>query len=231
MKRPFSSGWCPFNETWDHEGRKQFDALLSTVYKATKAVDPTRPCIDTSGNFHTITDIYDLHDYTQEPEVFARHYAELGKSNRFDFSSAFSDRQTYDGKCPFFVSEYGGAYWSNDSSGWGYGDTPKTPEEFLDRLERLTDVLLQNNFMFGLCYTQLTDIEQEQNGLYAYDRIPKFPPEKIKAFFQRKPLLKNKIQRDCLIESGSPFAFIYDTFAFSCVTPCAVSSIFSARMP
>ncbi|MBQ8324549.1 MAG: hypothetical protein IJX82_05325 [Clostridia bacterium] len=38
----------------------------------------------------------------------------------------------------------------------------------------------------GLCYTQLTDIEQEQNGLYTYDRTPKFPPEKIHAIFARK---------------------------------------------
>jgi hypothetical protein len=42
----------------------------------------------------------------------------------------------------------------------------------------------------GLCYTQLTDIEQEQNGLYTYDRTPKFPPEKIRAIFSRKAKLE-----------------------------------------
>ena len=29
----------------------------------------------------------------------------------------------------------------------------------------------------GLCYTQLYDLEQEQNGLYYYDRTPKFDDE------------------------------------------------------
>ena len=186
FNHPAIIGWCPFNETWDQNNRKQFDDLLSLVYHATKSVDPTRPCIDTSGNFHVITDIYDLHDYEQNPEKFAEHYKELGKTNKFDFHSAFEWRQSYDGKKPFFVSEYGGIGWSENKTGWGYGDLPKTEEEFLERLEGLTDVLLNNEYIFGFCYTQLTDVEQEQNGLYTYDRKPKFSPKKIFKIFSKK---------------------------------------------
>ncbi len=205
FNHPAIVGWCPFNETWDQNGRKQFDELLSTVYHATKAADPTRPCIDTSGNYHVITDIYDLHDYEQDPAKFARHYEELGKANTFDFHQALEDRQRYDGKVPFFVSEYGGIGWSpeikSDGYGvegavvgedaWGYGKTPTTPEAFLSRLKGLTDVLLDNELMFALCYTQLTDVEQEQNGLYTYDRQPKFDPEIIHAIFARKAAIED----------------------------------------
>ena len=67
FNHPAIIGWCPFNETWDYEGRKQDDDLLAIVYRMTKLYDTTRPCIDTSGNFHVITDIYDLHDYEQNP--------------------------------------------------------------------------------------------------------------------------------------------------------------------
>ena len=79
------------------------------------------------------------------------------------------------------MSEYGGIAWNLESGGWGYGKGPATLEEFYERFKGLTDVLLDNEKMFGLCYTQLTDIEQEQNGLYYYNRTPKFDTEILKA--------------------------------------------------
>lgn len=185
---PSIIGWCPFNETWDVDGRKQQDAAIKLVYCATKAVDSTRPCIDVSGCFHVVTDIYDLHDYEQDPIVFAEHYACLPETQDVsDFVQAFKSRQNYDGKAPFFVSEYGGILWPPiKENGWGYGAAPKTEEEFLERLRGLTHALLDNKGICALCYTQLTDVEQERNGLYTYDRKPKFPPEVIKEIFGRK---------------------------------------------
>jgi hypothetical protein len=38
----------------------------------------------------------------------------------------------------------------------------------------------------GFCYTQLTDVEQEVNGLLTFDRKPKFDPAVIKAVNQQK---------------------------------------------
>ena len=190
FNHPSIIGWCPLNETWDQNGRKQYDEMLALVYKATKAVDSTRPCIDTSGNYHVVTDIYDLHDYEQNPEIFASHYEPLGNSNVFDFFSAFKDRQRYDGKMPFFVSEYGGIGWSVNE-GWSYGNAPKSAEEFIERFKGLTDALLDNENMFGFCYTQLTDVEQEQNGLYTYDRKPKFDTEIFKNILSRKAAVED----------------------------------------
>ena len=184
---PSIVGWCPFNETWDTDCRKQFDELLSLVYKTTKAVDPTRPCIDTSGNFHVMTDIFDVHSYEQDPEKFAAAYNTLPET----IQDRHEHRQKYQKGQPIFVSEYGGIAWSDDETGWGYGNAPSSKEEFLDRLKGLTDALLDNKYMFGLCYTQLTDVELEQNGLYTYDRKPKFDPEIIHKIFSRKAAIED----------------------------------------
>lgn len=178
FNHPSIIGWCPFNETWDRNGREQYDDLLSLIYRATKAADKTRPCIDTSGNFHVETDIFDLHDYEQNVEVFKKNNDKIIETGiPFD---RFTDRQTYKAGQPVFISEYGGIKWSpveinrRDVS-WGYGDTPKSEEEFKARYKGLTDALLDNPYFFGFCYTQLTDVEQEQNGIFTYDRKEKFP--------------------------------------------------------
>ena len=188
FNHPSIIGWCPFNETWNIDGKKQYDPLLDVVYRATKSADPTRPCIDTSGNYHVVTDIYDIHDYEQDPAIFASHYEKLDKGEVINHCN---DRQSYDGKLPFFVSEYGGIRWTDDTSGWGYGNAPKTEEEFLARLKGLTDAMLDNPYIFALCYTQLTDVEQEQNGLYTYGRKAKFPPEVIAPIFSRKAAIED----------------------------------------
>ena len=81
------------------------------------------------------------------------------------------------------VSEYGGIKWVGEQTmevhtpSWGYGDAPKTMEEFIDRYCGLTEAIMQTPNIMGFCYTQLTDIEQETNGLYYYDRSLKFPKE------------------------------------------------------
>ena len=189
MTRDFSSpaivGWCPFTETWDYQGRRQNDDVLRLVYRLSKALDPTRPVIDTSGNYHVETDIYDVHDYEQDPAVFAAHYG----PGSVPIYERFPDRQCYQGQT-VFVSEYGGIRWSDDISSWGYGEAPKTEQEFLDRYRRLTDALLDNPDHFGFCYTQLTDVEQEQNGLYTFDRRPKFDPALIRAINARKAAME-----------------------------------------
>ncbi len=186
VKRDYSApsiiGWCPFNETWDQNGRAQRDDVLRMTYRITKAMDPTRPCIDTSGNFHVETDIYDVHDYVQDPKEFAARY---GKGTKLLYER-FSNRQNYVSG-PAFVSEYGGIWWSDtDQDGWGYGERVKSREEFLERYRGLTEALLFNPEHIGFCYTQLTDVEQEQNGLYTYDRKAKFPPEVIRAINGQK---------------------------------------------
>lgn len=183
---PALIGWCPFNETFDvpfeHPRRAQDDEVLRDIYLLTKALDPTRPVIDTSGFYHVITDLYDLHDYEQDPAVFRRRYAALqpGEPDCYDEKRP---RQHYNGSQPLFMSEYGGTYWSPDparmdawqpDAGWLRWPKPRSEEEVCARITGLTAVLLESPAFCGFCYTQLTDVEQEFNGLYQYDRSKKF---------------------------------------------------------
>lgn len=180
FNHPSIIGWCPFNETWDFQNERnqyQNDDILSLVYKATKALDKTRPVIDTSGNFHVITDIFDVHEYRQEIDVLREEYGRLKDGILTD---RFSERQPYDGK-PVFVSEYGGAKWCpEDDDSWGYGDSIKTEEEYIQHYRDLTETFMFNENILGFCYTQLYDVEQEKNGLMTYDRKHKFNPQTIK---------------------------------------------------
>ncbi len=181
---PALIGWCPFNETWDYAGRRQCNDVLRMVYLVTKSVDPTRPCIDTSGNYHVQTDIYDIHDYEQDVAVFKANYdifAEGGELWDHVNHRGLGTRQQYSGQLPVFVSEYGGIGWTLGDKAWSYGNMPGSEEAFITRFRGLTNAILDNPRFMGLCYTQLTDVEQEQNGLFTYKRIPKFP---VQTFYQ-----------------------------------------------
>ncbi len=84
---------------------------------------------------------------------------------------------------PYFVSEYGGIWWNpgqQDEQSWGYGERPKNETAFLARYRALTEALLHHPRICAFCYTQLTDVEQEVNGLYTYDRKPKYDPALIR---------------------------------------------------
>lgn len=188
FNHPSIIGWCPFNETWDYKRRPQYDGLLSYVYDVTKQADSTRPCIDTSGNYHVKTDIYDVHDYNGDVKFFKTNFDKFATDEEL-YEHVLLDnpgRQKYPGGLPVMVSEYGGIKWETDKEfkSWGYGEDVKTEEELAKRYCGLTDALIQNKNMFGFCYTQLYDIEQEQNGLFTYTREKKFSDEtyeKIKA--------------------------------------------------
>ncbi len=191
---PSIVAWCPFNETWDYMFKPIWQPILKTIYAVTKQIDPIRPCVDASGNFHVITDIFDVHDYDQNPESLKEHYDTLVTEgtlydairNRFPRA-----RQHYNGE-PVFISEYGGIRWvEEDKEGWGYGRTPESPEAFIERYTGLTEAILQNEKISGFCYTQLYDVEQEQNGLYTYWREPKFDPEIFRKVTSQKAAIED----------------------------------------
>ena len=188
---PSVVGWCPFNETQ----RDQDPAVIRGVYHATKAADSTRPVIDTSGYQHVETDIYDVHNYTQDPGAFAAAFAALANGGE-PFRNHPDVNAPYRGE-PYFVSEYGGIWWNPgqaDELGWGYGGVdgrPRSVEAFLARYRALTETLLNHPRVCAFCYTQLTDIEQEVNGLYCYDRSQKFDPEVIRSINTQKAAIES----------------------------------------
>jgi hypothetical protein len=173
---PSIIGWCPFNETPREAGE-----LQEIIWRQTKALDPLRPIIESSGWVHTITDpeVLDGHDYNQDPVAFAKRWTD------FFVPSADPAKKSADRGIPFMVSEFGGIGWATEG-GWGYGNGPKSLDEFYSRYEGLTVALLGNPNLFGFCYTQLTDVEQEHNGLYYYDRRPKFDVGRLHAATARR---------------------------------------------
>jgi beta-galactosidase/beta-glucuronidase len=179
FNHPAIIGWCPLNETSGTQG------LLPRwmhyhLYQLTKTIDPNRLVIDTSGYIHyegVSSDLYDVHNYAM-PEGLAKELAPLFEKQWEKAFKSFPQDMSYNGKKPYFVSEFGGLWWQpgQGEGNWGYGDRPKSEAEFLDRYRKTYQVLLDNSEICGWCYTQLYDIEQEVNGLYYYDRRPKFSP-------------------------------------------------------
>jgi beta-galactosidase/beta-glucuronidase len=191
---PSIIGWCPLNETYQHlhDRITRLDDVTRAMFLATKQADPTRPVIDASGYAHRVpeTDVYDSHCYEQDPAAFARTMSGLAEDKPFVNTGPDARPWSvpYRGQ-PYFCSEFGGIWWDPEAaqasgsavaSSWGYGERPRTEEEFLERFAGLTGVLLDDPDMFGYCYTQLTDVFQEQNGLYRFDRSVKLDIERIR---------------------------------------------------
>ncbi|MBQ8380805.1 MAG: beta-galactosidase [Clostridia bacterium] len=200
---PSIIGWCPLNETWDHaDGARLPNEIPLMIHTVTRAKDPTRPIItnsgfmpayDDSGNF--IGSAFDIHDYMQKPEEFAKVFEDLDKGVIKDQTwrnPIYNKRQIYDPKKTIFVSEYGGIAWVENGVGWGYGESVKSKEEFLERLEGLTAVLRENPEVSAFCYTQLYDVEQEKNGLMTYEREFKFKVEDINKIFSAPSVKERK---------------------------------------
>ncbi len=183
---PSIIAWTPFNEAWEQS--EQTRRLLQNAYDLTKRLDPTRPVNDSSGGVHVKTDLWTEHIYEQNPQKLKELLSSSEEKRVWRRLPEASSE--YEGQ-PYLVDEYGGIKWipsqgkkyAEDS--WGYGEDPMSLEEFYTRLEALTGVILDLEHICGFCYTQLTDVEQEQNGIYNYDRTEKFDMERIRRIFNR----------------------------------------------
>jgi beta-galactosidase/beta-glucuronidase len=195
---PAIVGWCPLNETHQKitDQVTVLDDVTRGMFLATKAFDTSRPVLDSSGYSHRVAeaDIYDSHNYEQNPEAFGTAMAGLAEGKPYanpDNGNVWS--LPYAGQ-PYFCSEFGGIWWQpkavEGEDSWGYGERPKTIEEFYARFRGLCDVLLDDPRMFGYCYTQLTDVHQEQNGIYDFDRGEKFDLERVRSAQIRKAAIE-----------------------------------------
>lgn len=80
------------------------------------------------------------------------------------------------------ISEFGGlSFAPKPGEKWfGYG-TAQDTDTLLAQYRDLVTALLDSTVLAGFCYTQLTDTEQETNGLFTADREPKFDPAVVRA--------------------------------------------------
>lgn len=195
LNHPSIVAWTPLNETYYFKDSFAHRRLHKEAYEICKSLDPTRPVNDASGYIHYITDLWTVHTYLQDPGELRK---QLQVKDGQVFRNFPDSESSYIGQ-PYLVDEYGGVKWDPSTQGdvslstaqnlesWGYGQAPRTETEFLSRMMALTDVLLSLDHVSGYCYTQLTDVEQEKNGLYYYNRKPKFEVSRYHEIFSRKP--------------------------------------------
>ena len=178
--------WVPMNESWgahDIATRPDQQALVRSLVELTRALDPTRPVISNDGWEHVGGDILTLHDYHSDPAVIAARYRDPAaiaatldgtgpQGRRPIVDDAFRARFA-SGDVPLMITEFGGVSYSAHGT-WGY-TTVTSDEGYADHLRLLFSALRACPAVTGICYTQLTDTMQENNGLLTANRTPKLP--------------------------------------------------------
>lgn len=187
---PCIVAWTPLNESWGVESimnNKNEQAHSASMYWLTKSLDQTRPVISNDGWDHTESDIITIHDYEWRKEVLEERYSSLENILTSTPSSRTIIAQgwQYKGQ-PIIVSEMGGiCYKKSKWEGWGYS-VASSEKDFAKRYYDVVSPLLESPFVQGFVYTQITDVEQEINGLLTYGREPKIDVEIIKAINEGK---------------------------------------------
>jgi len=184
--------WVPFNESWgvsDILNDEQQQSFPDSLYYLTKAFDPMRPVVSNDGWEHTTTDIVTLHDYEELGEIIKARYEdeELILSNEIQHNGhrhPFANGYGYMGQ-PVIMSEFGGIAFKSEE-GWGYGNQVASEEDFMKRFDNVHQAIQDLEYISGFCYTQLTDVQQEVNGLLTMAREPKVNLEAIRKINTRR---------------------------------------------
>ena len=185
--------WVPINESWgvpDVSSSKKQQDFMNSLYYLTKSIDDTRPVITNDGWDHTISDIITMHDYRQDDELLYQEYTQQKMSilkNLKEYNGKhklFANGYQYNGQ-PIMITEYGGTA-INSNKGWGYGKQVIGKKELIDKFSKLTKAIQSLPYVTGYCYTQLTDVQQEVNGLMDENRNNKIEPSIIRNINNRK---------------------------------------------
>ncbi len=189
---PCLVAWSPLNETWMCDNDGQRERFTNDLYFITKRIDRTRPVVTASGGFHTgFTDIYTEHTYEQNPMKLYKQLSLDQDSMPYMKHKEFS--KPYQGEA-YMIDEFGGIRWvtkmqtqevAPEKLFWGYGKDPQSLDEYYKRLKEQVNVILSMDYITGFCYTQLVDVELEKNGIYTYDRKPKFDMGRIREIFSK----------------------------------------------
>ncbi|MDR2536376.1 MAG: glycoside hydrolase family 2, partial [Treponema sp.] len=186
--------WTPFNESWGIPAVKTNRSqqhFTEAIYHLTKSYDKYRPVIVNDGWEHTVSDIITLHDYEELGENlldrYLEHFEDILNNRCYHNAdkSAFAEHYAYRGQ-PIIISEFGGIAFNNGESGWGYGNKVNTKEAFIKRFDAVTSAIKKLDKVCGYCYTQITDVQQEINGLLDMDRRYKVDPEIVREINERQ---------------------------------------------
>ena len=190
--------WCPLNEVWGEWDDPRWARDIRTVelvYNYTKTIDTTRPCVDVSGGHHCEnTDLFDFHCY-ESLDVIKGVLDNLENEDVLECNLLYNKDENvkYKKGLPVNLSECGGYAFTNtvieketsstnegavqSEESWGYGKSETDGDSFVQRYVDLITLIKQYKKVSGFCYTQLYDVEQEQNGFYNYDRTDKLTKE------------------------------------------------------
>ncbi len=182
--------WVPINESWGvpnlRDARQQNH--LKSLYALTHSLDATRLVVDNDGWEHTgMTDLFAIHDYARTGDLLYERYKDLGKAGAGvpdNYKAALIPGYQYNGS-PVSLTEFGGIAFIPPGhevprEAWGYSGVEKTADAAIERLRGLYTAIARIPGFAGLCYTQLTDVEQEINGLMTYDRKLKFDAQRVR---------------------------------------------------
>lgn len=182
--------WVPINESWGVPNvliDKQQQEHTLALYHLTKSLDATRLVISNDGWEHTKSDIATIHDYEYRREVLEKRYSTTSSAinsiaqNRWIYIPGYE----YQGE-PIQVSELGGiSYQKQAIAGWGYSEA-SNQYDYAERISNILEPIYLSDPIQGYCYTQLTDVEQETNGLLTINREPKLPLDVICAMIEGK---------------------------------------------
>ncbi len=194
QNHPSIMALVPFNESWGIQRVfSDVDQQRFTVgaYYLTKTLLPDKLVISNDGWEHTQSDIVTLHHYAENGEQLDEVYGDLSaaisneKTLGYPHKFAFANGYKYQGQ-PIILSEFGGIAFQRDKDkGWGYGYMVKDEDEYLQRLNSLIESIRKNNKISGYCFTQLTDVQQEINGLCDFDRNFKIDKKKLIEIFSK----------------------------------------------
>lgn len=184
---PCIVAWTPLNESWgvqEIKDDKYQQAHCNALMYMIKSVDTSRVVIDNDGWEHTCGDLLTIHDYTASGKVLKKHFESLEAVLSLcpGRRSLFADGWSYQGQ-PVLLTEFGGVRYvpgTEVKHSWGYCDA-SSAEEFADKYAEIMKAVHESPVIQGYCYTQLTDVEAEENGLLTYQRGLKMPLEKIRA--------------------------------------------------
>ncbi len=168
-----------FNESWGipliNESIDQQE-FVNSMKDLTLSKDNTRLIVLNDGWFNlTNSDLCCLHEYEQDSLKFKEKYLDKDKVlNELvvnGFGLAFAKHNKYNNQ-PIIISEFGGASLES-SCGWGYGNKISDINKYKTQLENIFKTIYSLDYISGYCYTQVSDVEQETNGLFYEDRTLK----------------------------------------------------------
>jgi len=193
-QHPCIIAWVPFNESWgiwNQLDRPEQRAFVDGIVSLTKAQDQSRLVVGNDGWEYSSGDLWTLHLYEGESSSIEQRLQTL----MIDPSAPINQSDSAVGQklgalsgadvtgLPILLTECGGiGYTPGRLRGdeFAYGDLPQSESQLRERFIQVAQTINSAHQLSGFVWTQLTDVQQEINGVLYFDRSPKFAIEALR---------------------------------------------------